>query len=146
MNLQTRYYHSNRVKIRFFYIEYVGTIEIGKHFSGVKLCTTKSIEYRIFFISFAQLLILQVFAKCRLQTFSLLYRPSVYFFCLFVLLFLYLTVTSVLWTVLPFIDIYWVPHKLPQIYTTNHATFPIQIHKITVQICGNFWGTQYNKQ
>ena len=36
--------------------------------------------------------------------------------------------------------IYWV--KLPQIYTENHATFPIQIRKITVQICGNFWVTQ----
>ena len=38
---------------------------------------------------------------------------------------------------------YWVVHKLPQIYTANHATFPIQIRKITVQICGNFWVTQY---
>ena len=38
---------------------------------------------------------------------------------------------------------YWVVHKLPQIYTANHATFPIQILKITVQICGNFWVTQY---
>ena len=28
-------------------------------------------------------------------------------------------------------------------YTENHATVPIQIHTITVQICGNFWGTQY---
>ena len=37
----------------------------------------------------------------------------------------------------------WVVHKLPQIYTANHATFPIQIRKITVQICGNFWVTQY---
>ena len=35
--------------------------------------------------------------------------------------------------------------KLPQIYTANHATFPIQIRKITVQICGNFWVTQYCK-
>ena len=35
-------------------------------------------------------------------------------------------------------------HKLPQIYTANHATFPIQIRKITVQICGNFWVTQYH--
>ena len=26
--------------------------------------------------------------------------------------------------------------------TANHATFPIQIRKITVQICGNFWVTQ----
>ena len=33
--------------------------------------------------------------------------------------------------------------KLPPIYTANHATFPIQIRKITVQICGNFWVTQY---
>ena len=31
---------------------------------------------------------------------------------------------------------------LPQIYTANHATFPIQIRKITVQIFGNFWVTQ----
>ena len=38
---------------------------------------------------------------------------------------------------------YWVTQKLPQIYTANHATFPIQICKITVQICGNFWVTQY---
>ena len=38
---------------------------------------------------------------------------------------------------------YWVTQKLPQIYTVNHATFPIQIRKITVQICGNFWVTQY---
>ena len=28
--------------------------------------------------------------------------------------------------------------KLPQIYTANHATFPIQMYSITVQICGNF--------
>ena len=49
------------------------------------------------------------------------------------------------WTKLFFIfGLYWVPHKLPQKYTANHATFPIQIHKITVQICGNFWGTQYD--
>ena len=34
------------------------------------------------------------------------------------------------------------PQKLPQIYTENHATFPIPIRKITVQICGNFWVTQ----
>ena len=34
-------------------------------------------------------------------------------------------------------------HKLPQIYTANHAIFPIQIRKITVHICGNFWVTQY---
>ena len=38
--------------------------------------------------------------------------------------------------------LYWVPYKLPQIYTSNPATFPIQIHKIIVQICGNFLGTQ----
>ena len=36
----------------------------------------------------------------------------------------------------------WVTQKLPQIYTANHATFPILIRKITVQICGNFWVTQ----
>ena len=41
---------------------------------------------------------------------------------------------------------YWVTQKLPQIYTANHATFPIQIRKITVQICGNFWVTQYKGQ
>ena len=33
--------------------------------------------------------------------------------------------------------------ELPQIYTAGHATFPIRIRKITVQICGNFWVTQY---
>ena len=38
---------------------------------------------------------------------------------------------------------YWVTQKLPRIYTENHSTFPIQIRKITVQICGNFWVTQY---
>ena len=37
---------------------------------------------------------------------------------------------------------YWVTQKLPQIYTANHATFPIRISKITVQIFGNFWVTQ----
>ena len=41
---------------------------------------------------------------------------------------------------------FWVTQKLPQIYTANHATFPIQIRKIKVQICGNFWVTQYIKQ
>ena len=41
------------------------------------------------------------------------------------------------------IKIHWVTQKLPQIYTANHATFPIRIRKITVQICGNFWVTQY---
>ena len=34
-------------------------------------------------------------------------------------------------------------HKLPQIYTANQATFPIQMYAFTVKICGNFWGTQY---
>ena len=38
--------------------------------------------------------------------------------------------------------LHWVTQKLPQIYTANHATFPIRIRKITVQICGNFWVTQ----
>ena len=37
---------------------------------------------------------------------------------------------------------YWVTQKLPQIYTANYATFSIQIRKITVQICGNFWVIQ----
>ena len=32
---------------------------------------------------------------------------------------------------------------LRQIYTANHATFPIRKCKNTVQICGNFWVTQY---
>ena len=36
---------------------------------------------------------------------------------------------------------YWVIQKLPQIYTANPATFPIQIRKITVHICGYFWVT-----
>ena len=38
---------------------------------------------------------------------------------------------------------YWVTQKLPQIYTAIYATFPIQIGKIIIQICGNFWGIQY---
>ena len=38
---------------------------------------------------------------------------------------------------------YWVTQKLPQIYTAYHATFPIQLRKITVYICGNFWVSQY---
>ena len=37
---------------------------------------------------------------------------------------------------------YWMTQKLPQIHTANHATFPIQIRKITVQIFGIFWVTQ----
>ena len=45
--------------------------------------------------------------------------------------------------ILPNLNAYWVTQQLPQIYTANHATFPIQICKITVQICGNFWVTQY---
>ena len=40
-------------------------------------------------------------------------------------------------------DSYWVTQKLPQIYTANYTTFPIRIRKITVQICGHFWVTQY---
>ena len=28
-------------------------------------------------------------------------------------------------------------HILPQLYTANHATFPIQMYAITVLICGN---------
>ena len=36
---------------------------------------------------------------------------------------------------------YWASHILAQIYTENHATFPMQIDEMTVQICGNFWGT-----
>ena len=42
--------------------------------------------------------------------------------------------------------IYWVTQKLPQIYTANYVTFPIQIRKIKVHICGNFWVTQYIKR
>ena len=38
---------------------------------------------------------------------------------------------------------YYVFHILPQIYTENHATFPIQMYAILVYICGNFWCTQY---
>ena len=41
-------------------------------------------------------------------------------------------------------SLYWVTQKLPQIYNANYATFPIQIRKYTVQICYNFWVTQYN--
>ena len=37
---------------------------------------------------------------------------------------------------------YWVIQKLPQIYAANQATYPIQIRKITIQICGNFWVSQ----
>ena len=40
----------------------------------------------------------------------------------------------------------WVTQKLPQIYTANHATFPIRIRKMTVQICGNFWVTRNSRQ
>ena len=40
-------------------------------------------------------------------------------------------------------DVYWVTQKLPQTYTAKHATFPMGIRKIIVQICRNFWGTQY---
>ena len=43
-----------------------------------------------------------------------------------------------------FAVIYWVTQKLPKIYTANHATFLIQIRKITVQICGNLWVPQYS--
>ena len=39
--------------------------------------------------------------------------------------------------------IYGVFHILPQIYTANLATFPIHMYAITVQVCGNFGGTQY---
>ena len=31
------------------------------------------------------------------------------------------------------VPFYWVPQKLSQIYTANHATFPIGTRKITVQ-------------
>ena len=31
--------------------------------------------------------------------------------------------------------------KFPQIYSANHATFPIRIRTLTVQIFGNFWVT-----
>ena len=41
-----------------------------------------------------------------------------------------------------FLNCYQAFHILAQIYTANHATFPIQIYTMTVQICGNFWGTQ----
>ena len=47
------------------------------------------------------------------------------------------------WPVYPAPDTYSVTQKLPHTYTTNHATFPISIRKITVQICGNFWVTRY---
>ena len=40
------------------------------------------------------------------------------------------------------VQTYWVAQKLPQIYTANHAIFPIRIRKFTVQMCGN-WVTQY---
>ena len=38
---------------------------------------------------------------------------------------------------------YWGVHIFAQLYTENHATIPKQIHELTVQICGNFWVTQY---
>ena len=41
------------------------------------------------------------------------------------------------------VSLYWVTQKLPQIYTANHATFPIRIRKTTVQIFGNIWATKY---
>ena len=41
---------------------------------------------------------------------------------------------------------YWVTKRLPQIYTENQATFPLRIRKITVQISGNFWVTQYSSR
>ena len=37
------------------------------------------------------------------------------------------------------------PIVTANIYTANHAAFPIRIGKITVKICGNFWVTQYIK-
>ena len=38
---------------------------------------------------------------------------------------------------------YWETQTLMQIYTANHATFPMRIRKITVKICENFWITQH---
>ena len=38
---------------------------------------------------------------------------------------------------------YKVTQRLQHIYTSNHATFQIRTRKITVQICVNFWVTQY---
>ena len=68
---------------------------------------------------------------------------GVYREILFKLSFLFLKVYSVLsLTFSHQIKNYWVAQKLPQIYTANHATFPIRVRKITVQICGNFWVTQ----
>ena len=37
------------------------------------------------------------------------------------------------------------PIVTANIYTANHAAFPIRIGKITVKICGNFWVTKYFK-
>ena len=37
----------------------------------------------------------------------------------------------------------YVFHILPQTYTANHATFPVQMNAITVKICGNFLDTKY---
>ena len=42
-------------------------------------------------------------------------------------------------------SIYLVTQKLPQIYIANYATFPIQIRKIAVHICGNFWVSIYSR-
>ena len=39
---------------------------------------------------------------------------------------------------------YWVTQKLPQIYTSNHATFPIQIRKIQYRFAVAF-GSPSNK-
>ena len=41
-------------------------------------------------------------------------------------------------TVVTICQEYWVTQKLLQLYTANHATFPIRIRKNKVQICGNF--------
>jgi len=38
---------------------------------------------------------------------------------------------------------YAVTQKLPQIYTANHATFPIWIRKNSEHICGILWATQF---
>ena len=72
----------------------------------------------------------------------IIFNPSLSFrfnfSCLFCPFFYYKHFTFILCY-----PMYWVTQKLPKIYTAKHATFQIQMRKITVQLCDNFWVTQY---
>ena len=117
------------------------------YFSTIYMCTLCN-------LFFAHFLHLHFNLKCCLLKELLCFITAFFVYfpyvrlstCFFVYLFPFLLTTSLLgtdcpcsWTIDGYLrNTYLVTQNLPQINTAKHETFPIQIRKITVQICGDF--------